>query len=65
MLLPAAPRRNTGDNLGPVLDALFSVKRTLIARDALTDNQGFLIDEYAHFVYLLTQLQRQLFVPHP
>ena len=65
MLLPAAPRRNTGDHPGPVLHALLSVKRTLIARDALTDNLGFFTDEYAHFVCFLTRLQRQLSVPHP
>ena len=41
MSFPAAARRNTGDDLRTVLDALLGVERPLVAGNALTNDSCF------------------------
>src|SRR5690606_35973620 len=46
--LAAPPRRDAGDDLRAVIEALARMKGPLVARDALADALAACVDEYAH-----------------
>src|SRR3954465_2592750 len=48
MLLAATGRRRAGDDLGAVVEALLSVERALLAREALADHLRVFVDQDAH-----------------
>src|SRR5262249_19558028 len=48
MLLAAAARRDAGDDLGAVVEALLRVERALLAGEPLADHLGVAVDQDAH-----------------
>jgi hypothetical protein len=52
MLRAALFRGHSGDDLGAVVDGLLGVEGTVLARDALDEDAGGLVDEDGGFVGL-------------
>ena len=64
MFLTAAARRDAADHLRAVLDALFAVKRALLAGEALADHARVLVDENAHVINVRWRRGRRPSSPH-
>jgi hypothetical protein len=48
VLLPATPRRDAGDDLRAIFDALLGMERSLVARNTLTNNLAVFVNQYTH-----------------